>query len=69
MRCHTPFPPCSHPCRPTLTPSQAKLADFGLVREMEGTCIRSTRVVGTPGYVDPAYMATNLATTSVDVYW
>ena len=69
MPCHTALSFCSHPCRPTLTPLQAKLADFGLVREMEGTCIRSTRVVGTPGYVDPAYMATNLATTSVDVYW
>ena len=54
---------------PTHPSWQAKVADFGLVREMEGTSIHSTRVVGTPGYVDPAYMKSQLATTSLDVYW
>ncbi|CAI5952406.1 unnamed protein product [Closterium sp. NIES-64] len=33
----------------------AKLADFGLVQLGEGTSVAATRVMGTPGYVDPAY--------------
>ncbi|CAI6011045.1 unnamed protein product [Closterium sp. NIES-65] len=47
---------------------QAKISDFGLVRKGEGTTLQSTRVVGTPGYVDPSYAATNKATTATDVY-
>ncbi|GJP57843.1 hypothetical protein CLOP_g17622 [Closterium sp. NIES-67] len=47
---------------------QAKISDFGLVRMGEGTTVRSTRVVGTPGYVDPSYAASNKATTATDVY-
>ncbi|GJP57846.1 hypothetical protein CLOP_g17624 [Closterium sp. NIES-67] len=47
---------------------QAKISDFGLVRMGEGTTVRSTRVVGTPGYVDPSYVASNKATTATDVY-
>ncbi|CAI7830731.1 unnamed protein product [Closterium sp. NIES-53] len=34
---------------------QARIADFGLVRHGEGTSVIATRVMGTPGYVDPAY--------------
>ncbi|CAI7900949.1 unnamed protein product, partial [Closterium sp. NIES-54] len=47
---------------------QAKISDFGLVRKGEGTAMQSTRVVGTPGYVDPSYAASNRATTATDVY-
>ncbi|CAI5459406.1 unnamed protein product [Closterium sp. Yama58-4] len=46
----------------------AKISDFGLVRMGEGTALQTTRVVGTPGYVDPAYAASNKATTAADVY-
>ncbi|CAI5981137.1 unnamed protein product [Closterium sp. NIES-65] len=47
---------------------QTKISDFGLVRKDEGTTLQSTRVLGTPGYVDPSYAATNKATTATDVY-
>ncbi|CAI7767969.1 unnamed protein product, partial [Closterium sp. NIES-53] len=47
---------------------QAKVADFGLVRVGEGTTVGSTRVMGTPGFVDPVYSRTNKATTATDVY-
>ena len=49
-------------------PCQPKLADFGLLRVMEGSVVHSTRVVGTPGYVDPAYVRTSIATAASDVY-
>ncbi|GJP35821.1 hypothetical protein CLOM_g20344 [Closterium sp. NIES-68] len=47
---------------------QAKIADFGLVREGEGTTVGPTRVMGTPGFVDPIYSETSKATTATDVY-
>ncbi|GJP29899.1 hypothetical protein CLOM_g20218 [Closterium sp. NIES-68] len=47
---------------------QAKIADFGLVRMEEGTTVASTRVMGTPGYVDLIYLKTSKATTATDVY-
>ncbi|CAI5489760.1 unnamed protein product, partial [Closterium sp. Naga37s-1] len=47
---------------------QAKISDFGLVRKGEGTAVQSTRVVGTPGYVDPLYSSSKKATTATDVY-
>ncbi|CAI7846431.1 unnamed protein product, partial [Closterium sp. NIES-54] len=48
---------------------QAKLADFGLLRPAEGSgSLQSTRVRGTPGYVDPVYSITHKATPSADVY-
>ncbi|CAI5470043.1 unnamed protein product [Closterium sp. Yama58-4] len=47
---------------------QAKISDFGLVRITEGTTVNPTRVVGTPGYVDPAYSRTNKATPMADVF-
>ncbi|GJP48933.1 hypothetical protein CLOM_g8207, partial [Closterium sp. NIES-68] len=47
---------------------QAKVSDFGLVRMTEGTTVNPTRVVGTPGYVDPAYSRTNKATPMADVH-
>ena len=47
---------------------QAKIADFGLLREMEGSTLHFTQVVGTPGYVDPAYIQSHFATPAADVY-
>ncbi|CAI5979277.1 unnamed protein product [Closterium sp. NIES-64] len=47
---------------------QAKIADFGLVREEEGSTVGTTRVMGTPGYVDPIYFHTSKATSATDVY-
>ncbi|GJP46737.1 hypothetical protein CLOM_g5982, partial [Closterium sp. NIES-68] len=47
---------------------QSKIADFGLVRMGEGTQLHSTRVLGTPGYVDPAYSQSQKAPTTADVH-
>ena len=49
---------------------QAKIADFGLLREMDSSSsqMNMTAVVGTPGYMDPAYVQSQYATPSVDVY-
>ncbi|GJP48951.1 hypothetical protein CLOM_g8221 [Closterium sp. NIES-68] len=47
---------------------QAKVSDFDLVRAGEGTTVGSTRVMGTPGYVDPIYSKTSKATITTDVY-
>ncbi|CAI5479312.1 unnamed protein product [Closterium sp. Yama58-4] len=47
---------------------QAKIADFGLVRVVEGSTVGTTRVMGTPGYVDPIYFRTSKATSATDVY-
>lgn len=52
--------------------SQAKIADFGLLRrlnEEDGEDGARTRIAGTPGYVDPDYTRTNRVTTKTDVYW
>ncbi|GJP85876.1 hypothetical protein CLOP_g15967 [Closterium sp. NIES-67] len=51
---------------------QAKIADFGLVKlsggTSMGTSMAATRVMGTPGYVDPAYYKTHKATPAADVH-
>ncbi|CAI7916887.1 unnamed protein product [Closterium sp. NIES-53] len=47
---------------------EAKIADFELVRHGEGTSVAATRVMGTPGYVDPAYYKSQKATPIADVY-
>ncbi|CAI7909317.1 unnamed protein product, partial [Closterium sp. NIES-54] len=47
---------------------QARIADFGLVRLAGGTSVTATRVMGTPGYVDPAYYKTQKATPAADVH-
>ncbi|CAI5536928.1 unnamed protein product [Closterium sp. Naga37s-1] len=47
---------------------EAKIADFGLLREGEGTTVCATRVMGTPDYVDPAYFKSSKATPMADVY-
>ncbi|CAI5467665.1 unnamed protein product [Closterium sp. Yama58-4] len=50
------------------TDMQPKIADFGLVRAGEGTTVGTTRIMGTPGYVDPVYSRTSKATAASDVY-
>ncbi|CAI6001337.1 unnamed protein product, partial [Closterium sp. NIES-64] len=47
---------------------QAKIADFGLLRMGEGTTVGTTRIMGTPGFVDPVYSITSKATAASDVY-
>ncbi|CAI7859248.1 unnamed protein product, partial [Closterium sp. NIES-53] len=48
---------------------QPKVADFGLVRGGGGgTTMASTRVMGTVGYMDPAYTRTHNTTTATDLY-
>ena len=51
-------------------PLQAKIGDFGLLREMDTSSsqMNVTAVVGTPGFVDPAYVQSQYATPSADVY-
>ena len=50
--------------------SQAKIADFGLLRQMDSSSsqMNITAVVGTPGCMDPAYVQSHYATPSADVY-
>ncbi|CAI7893387.1 unnamed protein product [Closterium sp. NIES-54] len=47
---------------------QPKIADFGLVRLGEGSTVSATRVMGTLGFVDPAYCKSQMVMTSTDVY-
>ena len=67
------FPPLFSPCNA----SQAKVADFGLFKNLHdsgpgsGKAVSepmSTRVLGTPGYVDPEYYYSSKVTTKCDVY-
>ncbi|CAI5961928.1 unnamed protein product [Closterium sp. NIES-65] len=46
----------------------AKVADFGLVRMGDESTGDTTRILGTPGYVDPAYSKSRKAAPSNDVY-
>ncbi|CAI5462893.1 unnamed protein product [Closterium sp. Yama58-4] len=47
---------------------QPQLADAGFVRVVESGGEDGARVVGTPGYVDPSYAKTHVATPQSDVY-
>ncbi|GJP55719.1 hypothetical protein CLOM_g14656 [Closterium sp. NIES-68] len=48
---------------------QATIADFGLVKQEDGPGHLSVPwVMGTPGYMDPAYLLSQKATTATDVY-
>ncbi|KAJ4806865.1 Leucine-rich repeat protein kinase family protein [Rhynchospora pubera] len=46
---------------------EAKVSDFGLVRDCSGPHV-TTRVVGTPGYLDPYYASTSQLTEKSDVF-
>ncbi|XP_078150028.1 putative LRR receptor-like serine/threonine-protein kinase At1g51880 [Carex rostrata] len=49
---------------------EAKIADFGLSRafESDGISSVSTKVIGTPGYLDPEYYSSNQLSGKSDVY-
>ncbi|CAI5983263.1 unnamed protein product [Closterium sp. NIES-64] len=47
---------------------QAKVADFGLLKLLTHGDSDATRVVGTPGYVDPDYNRTSFITAKSDVF-
>ncbi|CAI5940550.1 unnamed protein product [Closterium sp. NIES-64] len=47
---------------------QPQLVDAGFVRVVESGGEDGARVVGTPGYVDPSYAKTHVATPQSDVY-
>ncbi|GJP68041.1 hypothetical protein CLOP_g24796 [Closterium sp. NIES-67] len=51
---------------------QAKVADFGLLKTSDqggpGRHVQRTRLMGTPGYCDPEYSRTYVATPKSDVY-
>ena len=66
-----PLPcPSPLPLSPAPLPCQAKLADFGSVREVKSSFLDQapTAIMGTPGYVDPAYVRSRFASVSADVY-
>jgi len=46
----------------------AHVADYGLVRHLDGTNVFTGKQVGTPGYICPAFLENATATTKVDVY-
>ncbi|KAK4583632.1 hypothetical protein RGQ29_026388 [Quercus rubra] len=46
----------------------AKVADFGLARFLPDDAYYSTRIMGTPGYVDPTYFSHGQLTDKLDVY-
>ncbi|KAJ1689492.1 hypothetical protein LUZ63_013647 [Rhynchospora breviuscula] len=46
---------------------EAKVSDFGLVRDCNGPHV-TTKVVGTPGYLDPYYASTSQLTEKSDMF-
>ncbi|RVW51923.1 putative leucine-rich repeat receptor-like protein kinase [Vitis vinifera] len=47
---------------------EAKIADFGMSRDLESGALLSTDPVGTPGYLDPEYQLTGNLNKKSDVY-
>ncbi|XP_034696049.1 putative leucine-rich repeat receptor-like serine/threonine-protein kinase At2g19230 isoform X2 [Vitis riparia] len=47
---------------------EAKIADFGMSRDLESGAFLSTDPVGTPGYLDPEYQSTGNLNKKSDVY-
>ncbi|XP_034696319.1 senescence-induced receptor-like serine/threonine-protein kinase isoform X2 [Vitis riparia] len=47
---------------------EAKIADFGMSRDLESGAFLSTEPVGTPGYLDPEYQSTGNLNKKSDVY-
>ena len=53
----------------TMTPSQARLSDFGIARLTRGPSLtRLTGLIGTPGYLAPELSEREHATPAADVY-
>ena len=60
---------CLVGCLSVLGSTQAKVADFGISRLMPSSeTIKTTAVVGSPGYVDPEHIHTLVISPSVDVF-
>lgn len=47
---------------------EPKVADFGLLRVTSGDSASLTRIMGTPGYIDPAFSKSQKAHPSLDIY-
>ncbi|CAI5515516.1 unnamed protein product, partial [Closterium sp. Naga37s-1] len=47
---------------------QAKVSDFGLLKDMDDADAATSKVAGTPGYLDPEYYRTFKVTTKSDVF-
>ncbi|KAF3325231.1 hypothetical protein FCM35_KLT10302 [Carex littledalei] len=49
---------------------EAKIADFGLCKAFDSDAVRyvSTRIIGTPGYLDPEYYSSSQLSAKSDVY-
>ncbi len=59
------------PSNVLVTNGTAKLLDFGLALDrqgIEGDRVRETRIVGTPAYMAPEYVAKHSVTPAMDVY-
>ncbi|CAI7903872.1 unnamed protein product, partial [Closterium sp. NIES-53] len=47
---------------------QAKVANYGLLQRNETSAVNAGRLFGTPGYVDPVYLTSHIATKASDVF-
>ncbi|CAI5522112.1 unnamed protein product, partial [Closterium sp. Naga37s-1] len=47
---------------------QAKVANYGLLLRNETSAVNAGRLFGTPGYVDPVYLTSQIATKASDVF-
>ncbi|HRW39163.1 MAG TPA: serine/threonine-protein kinase [Aquihabitans sp.] len=47
---------------------RARLSDFGIARLAEGTAVRMSQLIGTPEYLAPEVISTDVVTSAADVY-
>ncbi|CAI5458706.1 unnamed protein product [Closterium sp. Yama58-4] len=47
---------------------QAKVSNYGLLQRNEQSAVSAGRLFGTPGYVDPVYLTSHIATKASDVF-
>ncbi|GJP37207.1 hypothetical protein CLOM_g21640 [Closterium sp. NIES-68] len=47
---------------------QAKVANYGLLQRNEQSAVSAGKMFGTPGYVDPVYLTSHIATKASDVF-
>lgn len=47
---------------------RARLSDFGIARLAEGTAVRMSQLIGTPEYLAPEVVSTEVVTAAADVY-